>query len=231
MIHLFNTPWDQCSTVWLDTETTGTTPGKDAAVQVAIVRFEGGIPAGRHVSLVDPGMMIPEAATAIHGITNEMLRDAPTIQQVFARDEVRALLDGAQPGAFNATFDRAFVPLQTWGENWHWPWLDPLTFVRVIDRYERGKGRHRLENACERRGIIIEKAHDAGHDAEAAGRLFYRVAAECLKRKQSTETLGALLTMQRHHEAEEWERFNSWLASQPPVDTMPAFAREMRTDG
>src|SRR5688572_7062998 len=127
MIKLFSQRWDAVSTVWVDVETTGTIPGRDAAVQVALVRFEHGVPGRRFVSLLSPGMPIPEAATAVHGITDEMVVGAPTIQEVFARDDVRDLLVDAQPGAFNATFDRAFVPLQTWGEDWGWPWLDPLT--------------------------------------------------------------------------------------------------------
>ena len=83
MIHLFSKRWDSVPVVMVDTETTGTLPGIDAAVQVALVRFEGGEPVGRFSSLVDPCREIPEAATAIHGITNEAVRGALSIGEVF----------------------------------------------------------------------------------------------------------------------------------------------------
>jgi len=208
--------------VAVDTETTGTLPGVDAAVQVALVRFEGGTPVGSVSSLIDPGREIPITAITIHGITNEAVKGAPTIGQFFAQPATIELLSGAQPLAYNATFDRAFVPLHAWGEDWGWQWLDPLTFVRAVDRFVRGAGRHKLEAACSRRGIEISRAHDAAADAEAAGRLFYKVAPEYLIKGDPPDQrvpLGELLRHQRHIEADEWHRFCEWLASQPPRET------------
>lgn len=221
MLKFFNTPWAEVPTVWLDVETTGIVPGVDGVVQTALVRFEGGEVVGREVSLIDPDRPIPEAATAIHGISDAMVRDAPALAQFFERASVLALLAGAQPGAYNAPFDRAFLPLHVLAD-WTWPWLDPLVFVRVVDRYAKGQGRHKLEAACQRRGVKIEGAHDASVDAEAAGRLFYKIAPEIPAVGERSAWLGTMLAWQRRVEADEWERFNVWLSQQPPREAATA---------
>lgn len=222
MIKLFNQQWDAVPTVFLDVETTGTIPGKDAAVQCALVRFEAGVPVGSACSLIDPGREIPVTAISIHGITDAMVKGAPTIEAFFAQPTTLELLAGAQPGAYNATFDRAFVPLQVWGDDWGWQWFDPLTFVRAVDRFVRGQGRHKLEAACERRGIKVAKAHDASADAEAAGRLFYKVVPEYLQSEDAPERvgLGELLRQQRVIDANEGYRFLEWLSKQPPREAV-----------
>lgn len=214
MLKFFNQPWDAVPTAWIDTETTGVRPGKDRCVQIAVVRFEGRAPVGMAEDFINPGIAIPAAATAIHGITDHAVKDAPTIEAFMARADVQALLDGAQPAAYNAPFDRHFVP--PFGEDWTWPWLDALSLVRKIDRFAKGAGRHKLEASCKRHGIELSGAHDAGADARAAGQLFYKLGAQEFPR---IYTLGAALGWQRRVEAEEWVRFMSWLSTQPPRET------------
>lgn len=211
MLRLFTQVWSAVPVVFLDTETTGIRPGFDAAVQVGLVRFENRLPVAQHCSLVRPGIPIPEAATAIHGITDAMCADAPTIAEVFARSTVLELLDGAQPGAYNAAFDRYFVP--PWGDEWAQPWLDALSLVRAIDRFVSGKGRHKLSATALRHGIELNNAHDAAADAKAAGQLFYKLAPT---KFGPTAILGDVLLWQRIQEAESWHNFHSWLAKQPP---------------
>src|SRR5690606_38877192 len=132
MIRYFNAPWRDVPTVWIDTETTGTRPSVDRVVQIGVCRIERGEVTGFFSSLVDPGIPIPAEASAVHGITDDDVRGAPRLAEVFANSTVRALLEGAQPGAYIAPFDRHFVP--PFGD-WTWPWLDCLTVVRVVDRF------------------------------------------------------------------------------------------------
>jgi DNA polymerase-3 subunit epsilon len=211
MIKLFSRRWDDAPTGWIDTETTGTRPGLHRAVSVAIVRFERGAPVGSYATLVDPGQPIPSEATAIHGITDERVSGMPTIEHVFALPAVQSLLRDAQPAAYNAPFDRHFVP--PFGEDWTWPWADSLSIVRVVDRFERGKGRHKLAAAAARHGVPAWDAHQAEGDATAAGLLFYRLVpmVDGLARL----SLGELLHWQRQQEANEWFRFMGWMSKQP----------------
>lgn len=208
MITLFNEPWSAVPCVVIDVETTGTDHWRDRAVSVALVRFERCQPVGEFYTLIDPGRPIPAEATAVHGITDEQVRDMPRILDVFEKSEVKALFEFAQPAAYNAGFDRQFVPTII---DQHWPWLDPLTVIRVVDRFAKGTGRHKLNAACQRHDIAIE-AHNALSDARAAGLLLYQLGPEFF----GDDTLGEALKRQREAEANEWWRFNEWLSRQPP---------------
>lgn len=211
MLSFFNRVWSEVPTAWIDTETTGVRAGFDRAVQVGIVRFEGGRAVGDFVSLVNPRIPIPREVSAIHGIIDDHVAGAPSVQSVFLLADVQRLLRDAQPAAYNGPFDRHFVP--PFGEDWAWPWLDALSLVRVVDRFAKGKGRHKLEAACQRNGIALDKAHDAASDARAAGELFYKLAPG----QYGRSTLGQVLHRQRLAEAESWFDFHSWLSKQPPL--------------
>jgi DNA polymerase-3 subunit epsilon len=215
VIRYFNTPWHDVPVVVLDTETTGVHPGNDRAVQVGIVRFERGVEVGAFCSLVNPERSIPVEATAVHGITDEMVTGAPSIREVFERDDVRALLSDAQPAAYNWYFDKPMVPIFT--KPWDWPWLDPLGLVRFRDRWEKGVGRHRLETTCKRHGIELSRAHDSESDARAAGRLWFKLGAEMLVLPW-TKTLGEVLATQARAASDEWFRYHRWLSTQPPLE-------------
>lgn len=221
MLTSFHKHWSKVPTVWIDTETTGARPGRDKAVSVAIVRFEGGRPIDSFGVEVDPGIPIPPEATAIHGITDAMVQGKKRIEEVFALPGVQTLLAGAQPAAYNAPFDRHFVP--PFGEDWTWPWLDCLSLVRVVDRFVRGKGRHKLAVVAQRHGIAEWKAHDSLGDATAAGLLFHKLIPQIQShdcdRQLHEMTLGELLRWQRDQESNEWYRFTDWRARQPPMET------------
>ncbi|WP_288095920.1 3'-5' exonuclease, partial [Hydrotalea sp.] len=66
----------------IDLETTGINIGTDKIVEIAIVKI---MPDGtRQVKrkLINPGMPIPKGASDVHGITDEMVKNAPTFKQV-----------------------------------------------------------------------------------------------------------------------------------------------------
>lgn len=209
----FHKPWREVDFTWIDFETTGL-DSRARAVQVGIARFSRGRLVDSIGSLVNPqGVAITAEAGAVHGITDAMVADAPTLADFFARADVIALLTDAQPAAYNAPFDRRFAPIDIAQPDW--PWADGLSVVRVVDKWARGKGRHKLEAACQRHGITLEKAHDASSDCVAAGLLFAKLAPQVFG---TTISIGELLTRQRHAEADQWRDFQSWLANQPPQE-------------
>lgn len=67
--------------IFFDLETTGTDTFNDRVVQIAIIKVskEGKEEKER---IINPTIHIPDEAAAIHGVTNEMVKDAPTFQQV-----------------------------------------------------------------------------------------------------------------------------------------------------
>ena len=67
-----------------DLETTGTNPSEDRICQIAIYICDSNLnPLGPpRQSLINPGIPIPEQASKVHGITDEMVQNAPTFAQV-----------------------------------------------------------------------------------------------------------------------------------------------------
>ena len=90
-----------------DLETTGTRPGADLIVEIGAVRFEGNRPLESYSVLVDPGQPIPAEASAVNGITDEMVRGKPSIDAVLGGF---ADFCGDLPlVAHNAPFDYKFL--------------------------------------------------------------------------------------------------------------------------
>lgn len=179
-------PWHEWPIVVWDFETTGPDPETCQPVQVGAARFEGGELVKASCALINPGCPIPAESTAVHGITDEMVADAErgavAVVAQIAR-EVRP--SRAMQCAYNAPFDhRVMVRTMSGLPDQHGepfvpddlPWLDPLIMVRTADKFAPGSKRHSLEKACERRGITIEKAHDALADATATGLLLFEMA-------------------------------------------------------
>src|ERR1043166_6189693 len=95
------------SIAFVDLETTGTVATRDRITEIGIVRVEGGELAEEWHSLVNPECSIPGEIQALTGITNDMVRDAPTFAEL--RREVNERLEGHLFVAHNARFDYGFL--------------------------------------------------------------------------------------------------------------------------
>ena len=144
----------------LDTETTGMEFGTDKLIELGIVVFEYaresgavGRVLGTYDGLEDPGMAIPPASTAIHGITDEMVAG-----QRLDEAAVKRLMDGvALVIAHNAGFDRKFVEER-------FPWFASLPWAcsfREIAWDGAGIGSAKLEYLAYQYGFFYD-----GHRAE-----------------------------------------------------------------
>jgi len=149
----------------IDFETTGLHPGQRHPVQVAITRCRlGEAVVDRWSSLVRPPVPIPAEASAIHGIHDADVADAPTVSELL--DALLDQLDGHILCAYNLPFDHAVLAELLTGLGQPAPpleGLDPLVWVKCVDKFERGK---RLEDAAARRGIRYD-SHDARGDVQA----------------------------------------------------------------
>ncbi len=181
-----SSPWQRLPIVAIDMETTGREPAEDRVIEVGVVRFEGGQVVARSGWLVDPGRPIPERVREITGIGDEDVRGQPSFAERLP--DLLAVLQGAIPLAYNASFDRGFLHAEV-GRLPEPPsrdaalppalrpqvaWLDPLVWVREL--LARDIPRKRLGDACTFLGIPLEQAHRAADDAEAAGRVLFALA-------------------------------------------------------
>ncbi len=92
---------------FIDLETTGINLVTDRIVEIAIVKI---LPDGtRQIKrkLVNPQMPIPAVVTGIHGITDDMVKDAPTFKQV--ANEIKQYMDGCDIGGYNS--NRFDIPM------------------------------------------------------------------------------------------------------------------------
>lgn len=92
---------------FIDLETTGTNLGVDRIVEIAIVKI---LPDGTKSvkrKLINPEMPISKGSSDIHGITDEMVKDAPTFKQV--ANELKQVLDGCDIAGYNS--NRFDIPL------------------------------------------------------------------------------------------------------------------------
>lgn len=89
---------DQDNWTILDTETTGL--GDAEVVEIAIIDHQSNTLLD---TLIKPTISIPTEATAVHGITNEMVKDAPSFPDVFL--QISSVLEGRQVLIYNSDFD------------------------------------------------------------------------------------------------------------------------------
>lgn len=158
--------------VAFDLETTGVDPFKDRPVSFGFV--ERGDESGflELGGLVNPGVAIPAGATQVHGITNEMVHSAPSLN-----DAVELIVDtldeiwdnGGAVVGMNVSYDLTMVnsvcvaqgrdPLRVG------PVFDVLITDRHFDRWRRGS--RKLTDLCREYEVDLNDAHAALDDARA----------------------------------------------------------------
>lgn len=202
----------------VDTETTGVDPAVARIVEVAIRIVSPGQPTFAKSWLVDPGIRIPPECTAIHGITDDMMTDAPTFHEI--AHEIWMLVSGCIPVAYNAKFDRALLiaeylrarievpPYLHAGA----PWIDPLAWARAHEPYAKGAGRYKLGAVAARFGVEIGTAHRAAGDCETTAGVLEKLAAVP---DLMPESLDELHMQQRVLNARNEVSFLEWLQKQP----------------
>ena len=90
-----------------DLETTGTNIGKDRIVEICILKVNPDTSRESKTWLINPEMPIPVEASAVHGIYDKDVENAPTFKE--AAPKIMEMLSGADLGGFNS--NRFDVPL------------------------------------------------------------------------------------------------------------------------
>lgn len=167
-----------------DLETTGIDVLTDRIVtaHVGLLGPDGTVQRARSW-IADPGVEIPEGATAVHGITTEHARAhgrpaADVVAEIVA--ELRDLFAGGVPVvAYNAPYDFSLLKYEALRHGISAietpaPVIDPLVLDKAHDRYRRGK--RTLEVVAAHYEVALVGAHDAAADAIAAGRVAQALA-------------------------------------------------------
>jgi DNA polymerase III epsilon subunit family exonuclease len=163
---------DALEYVVVDTETTGLDTDRDHIVQIGAVRIVGGeVREGdRFARLVNPGRAIPQDSTRFHGITDEMVADAPAIEEALA--EFADYAGNAVLIGHNIAFDLSILSRAGKIEN---PMLD--TMLLSIGAFPRRLD-HTLDALADHFEEPVRERHNALGDAELTARLFLRLLPE-----------------------------------------------------
>lgn len=173
-----------------------------------------------HEWLVNPGIDIPEQASAVHGVTTEMARKDGG-DPASAVSELVELLSKYSKDmplvAFNAPYD--FTILQSEALRYSInplapePVIDPLVLDRAMVRKRFGK--RTLGVLCGDYGVELVDAHNSTADAIAAGRLAQRQAARFPQLDVDAHELHRLQSIWSDEQSREFE---AWLKTQNRSD-------------
>jgi DNA polymerase-3 subunit epsilon len=162
-------PLDEARYVVVDLETTGGRAAAGAIIEIGAYRMEGRRIADSFQSLVRPRMPIPRFVTGLTSITNEMVREAPPIEEVLPA--FRDFLSDAVMVAHNAQFDQSFLDFEfrrLFGIGLTNP---VLCTIRIARRLLPSVKRRRLDFLAEHFGLSTEGRHRGLGDARMAAEL------------------------------------------------------------
>ncbi|QRY67126.1 DNA polymerase III subunit epsilon [Ensifer sp. PDNC004] len=166
-----------------DTETTGLDNREDRVIEIGGVELENQFPTGRTLHIfVNPGSRkVHPDALAIHGITDEFLKDKPPFADVV--EEILAFFGDARWVAHNATFDIGFINAEFARLG-----MPPIAIERVTDtlalaRRKHPMGPNSLDALCRRYGI--DNSHRAKHGALLDSELLAEVYIEMIGGRQA----------------------------------------------
>src|SRR5690554_2810706 len=217
--------WTDGALLGFDTETTGVDPAHDRIVTVALVHRDASGTTAR-TWLVDPGIEIPAAAAAVHGITTEHARTFGR-RPVDALDEVatelaKSFSTSTPVVAFNACYDLTLIEselrrhgLPTVAERVGGPLrpvIDPLVLDREHDRFRKGK--RTLGVLCELYGVTPEAGGLHSADVDVVATLDVLVALVRRYPAIASLDLDALHEAQVRGHRRWAENFNTWRAGQ-----------------
>ena len=146
--------------IFLDTETTGLHNTAEI-VEISVVDFDGSVVLD---TLVKPAHSIPWEVIRVHGITDEMVVEAPSWTEVWP--QVEKLLQGRYVGIYNADFDIRMMKQSHDLNGMSWEMSEVRNFC-IMKLYAQfyGTGRwQKLESARRQCGLALPNTHRAKDD-------------------------------------------------------------------
>lgn len=166
-----------------DTETTGLDNRSDRIIEIGGIELLNHFPTGRTIHLfINPGdQRVHPDALAVHGITDEFLKDKPPFADVV--DQILEFFGDGKWIAHNATFDMGFVNSELARIG-----LPPILPDRVVDTLSLARRKHpmgpnSLDALCRRYGI--DNSHRTKHGALLDSELLAEVYIEMIGGRQA----------------------------------------------
>lgn len=161
----------------LDLETTGFSATTEKITEVGIMKVKQGEVIDKFSCFVNPEKHIPQRVTEVTNITDDMVKDAETIEQVFPK--ILEFIEGSVLVAHNAPFDIGFLKqnAKRLGYEFDYTYLDTLSLAKdLFPNYKK----YQLGKIAENLGIKVEVAHRALDDVDTTVKVF-KVMVDKLK--------------------------------------------------
>ncbi len=168
----------------LDLETTGFSAVTEKITEIGIMKLENGKVIDSFSCFVNPEKPIPQRVVEVTNITDDMVRDAETIERVFPK--MLDFIKGSVLVAHNASFDVGFLKhnARVLGYDFDFTYLDTLSLAQeLFPDYKT----YKLGRIAKNLGIKVEVAHRALDDVDTTVKVF-NVMLEKLK-ERGAETL------------------------------------------
>ncbi len=165
-----------------DLETTGFDPKKqDKITEIAICKVKNGEIIDEYTTFINPERNIPFEVQKLTHITNEMVKDAPTIEE--ALPDILDFIEGTTLVAHNSDFDITFlsyfIEKEGYKDRFNNLIIDTLMVAKELYYYLPNK---KLGTIVEELGIKLEGAHRAINDTRATAKMFVRMAEDLEKK-------------------------------------------------
>ncbi|MDD6484466.1 MAG: PolC-type DNA polymerase III [Clostridiales bacterium] len=161
--------------VVFDIETTGIDNTKNNITEIGAVKVERGEIVDKWSTFVSPQMPIPQNIQDLTGISDEMVKDAETIDEILPR--FKEFCKGCVLVAHNAEFDVGFMKkkAELMGESFDFPYLDTLMLARCMYPFLHN---FKLDTITKHLNVILENHHRAVDDAKATADMFVKMVSQ-----------------------------------------------------
>ncbi len=156
-----------------DLETTGTVAGVDQIVEIGAVRYINNQPEGTFSTLVDPKRSMPAGATAVNGITDDMLVGKPLIEDLL--EAFAEFCSDLPLVAHNAPFDTQFLKADIEKHELPGPRGVVLDTLPISRKVFPGLANYKLGTLIQHLDLPAGQFHRAEEDASYCGNLFIEI--------------------------------------------------------
>ena len=234
IVSILDERWCKCAYeefIALDIETTGLGKGHEHILEVAAIRYRKCKEIDKFVSLINPLARIPYYVSQIHGITNETVKDSPTIDVVLP--QLLDFMGNSIIVAHNAHFDIGFI--EVWarrlGYDPYWNYIDTISVARKVLPGLPNYKQHTILNAI---GYVQDTYHRAEADVRGCVEIIM-YAFDKIRRKAKTvksnnkETINEIATA-AIEQLKETKGFGIKFANPLTEDEIKKFATILATE-
>lgn len=207
--------WKKYPVVAFDTETSGAYAIESEIIELGAIKWLNGEIVDRFQTLLKPSKNLIESNIRIHGITNEMVHEAP-----FMKDKIQDFSDFIQGSlllAHHAPFDLGFLAIAFEKNNINFPQTLNLC-TSLLSRALIATTNHKLQTLIKELHLTGGEAHRAFDDAYACLQVFFKCHEKLAEEKFPDNSLQRLLAVQAKDL--DWKNYAVWTTEDPKLQAL-----------